>query len=223
MANEVRGSTLGTGDRSAQRLFVALNVELSDDHPCPLCRENASFEDIRHQVDQEKCLIDAQNTGPSGECSNNFSSIEHIETSIRPDCPCPVFVEYGCIPQVAESDESTLTIKTHLSDRELLNELITGLKSAAECVSVWRLKRIAAQDDENREKFVTLDLYELTQKQRQAITTAVAAGYYETPREISLGEIADRLDITKSALSQRLKAAEAKLVTSAFSRASITK
>jgi hypothetical protein len=217
------GSTLATGNRSAQRLFVALNVEMRDDHPCPLSCFDESFEDIRHQVGQELCHIDAQITDSSCECTNNFTSIEHIETRIEPDCACPVFVKYGCIPQVTENDDSTLTIKTYLPDRELLNDLITGLKSVVENVSVWRLKRIDTQDDGNRQKFVTLDLYELTQKQRQAITTAVAAGYYETPREVSLGEIADRLDITKSALSQRLKAAESKLVTSAFSRGSITK
>ena len=100
-------------------------------------------------------------------------------------------------------------------------DLIDDLRSAVENVSVHRLKRVDSHQSGNRQKFVTLDLYELTEKQRQAVTAAVAAGYYEAPREISLGELADRIDISKSALSQRLKAAESKLVTSAFSRASI--
>lgn len=223
MAKEVMGSTLAAGERNPQRLFVALDVEMGEDNPCPISCFDESFEDVRHQVGQEVCHIDAQVTDASRDCANNFTSIEHIETKIQPDCVCPVFVKYGCIPQVSETDGSSVMVKTYLPDRELLNDLITSLKSVVESVSVWRLKRIDNQDGKNKEKFVTLDLYELTQKQRQAITTAVAAGYYETPREVSLGEIADRLDITKSALSQRLKAAESKLVSSAFSRASITK
>ncbi|APE96055.1 helix-turn-helix domain-containing protein [Halodesulfurarchaeum formicicum] len=220
MANDVAGATRAQGDRSTQRLFVELDVELADTHPCPLCRFEESIVDVRHQVGQKRCHLDAKMTDSYCSCPHECTTVEHIETQIQPDCACPVFVKYGCVPQVTESDGSTVLMKTYLTDRERLSDLIGDLRAAVESVSVRRLKRVDTQDERDRQKFVTLDLYELTQKQRQAITAAVAAGYYETPREVSLGELADRLDISKSALSQRLKAAESKLVTGAFSRAS---
>jgi hypothetical protein len=224
MANDVVAMSRQEGKRSTRQLFVELDVEMSADHHCPLCSLDESIVDVRHQLGQEICHLDAQIGDSYCECPHDCTTVEHIETTVEPDCACPVFVKHGCVPQVTESDDSTVIIKTYLSDRERLTDLIGDLKSATEGVSVRRLKRVNTHDGEDsRQKFVTLDLYELTEKQRQAITAAVAAGYYETPREVSLGDLADRIEISKSALSQRLKAAESKLVTSAFSRASISK
>lgn len=221
MANDVVGVAREAGDRQTRRLFVELDVEMAASHSCPLCSLEESIVDVRHQLGEDVCHLDAQLGDSYGGCPHDCTTVEHIETDIDEGCVCPVFVRYGCVPQVTESEDSTVVVKTYLSDRERLTELIGDLRRTVEDVSVRRLKRVDAGSESPRQKFVTLDLYELTQKQRQAVTAAVAAGYYETPREISLGELADRLDISKSALSQRLKAAESKLVTSAFSRASI--
>lgn len=49
-------------------------------------------------------------------------------------------------------------------------------------------------------------------EQRTALRAAVDAGYYRTPREITLDDLADRLDIPRSTLSYRLRQAEARLV-----------
>lgn len=45
----------------------------------------------------------------------------------------------------------------------------------------------------------------LTDPQREALLAALDAGYYEVPREITLRELADRFDISDTALSQRLR------------------
>ncbi len=221
MANEVVGAARAEGDTSTRQLFVELDIEMPDSNPCPLCSLDESIVDVRHQLGQRLCHLDAKMTDSYCECPHECTTIEHVETTVQPDCACPVFVKHGCVPQVTESDDSKVIIKTYLSDRKLLTDLIGDLRAAVDSVTVRRLKRVETQDGSDREKFVTLDLYELTKKQRQAITAAVAAGYYETPREVSLGELADQLQISKSALSQRLKAAESKLVTSAFSRATV--
>ena len=221
MASEVAGVFDVDGDQHTRRLFVELEVELSESHPCPLSSFEESIVDVRHQVGEKLCHLDAKMTDSYCDCPNECTSVQHVETVIQPDCPCPVFVDYGCVPQITGSEGSSMVMKTYLSDRERLTELVTDLRAAVENVSVSRLKRVDTQHSGNRHKFVTLDLYELTEKQRQAVTAAVAAGYYEAPREVSLGELATQLDISKSALSQRLKAAESKLVTTAFSRASV--
>lgn len=53
----------------------------------------------------------------------------------------------------------------------------------------------------------------LTERQWTLIEAAVDAGYYDTPRSVSLTELADRLDIAKSTASETLHRAEAAIVT----------
>ncbi|WP_255190981.1 helix-turn-helix domain-containing protein [Natronobeatus ordinarius] len=53
---------------------------------------------------------------------------------------------------------------------------------------------------------------ELAGPQQQAIVQAAANGYYERPREITLEELADELDVPASTLSYRLRVAESTLV-----------
>jgi len=47
--------------------------------------------------------------------------------------------------------------------------------------------------------------YGLTEKQHEALDTAWELGYFEEPRETTLDEVADELDITRQSLSQRLR------------------
>lgn len=54
----------------------------------------------------------------------------------------------------------------------------------------------------------------LAVEQVEALTAAVQYGYYETPRDIELDELAKILDIPRSTLSYRLRRAEAHLATS---------
>lgn len=68
------------------------------------------------------------------------------------------------------------------------------------------------------ETTVTVDLSVLTDKQREALDLALEMGYYKRPRDATLTELAAKLNITKSAVSQRLRAAELKLVETAIGR-----
>lgn len=54
---------------------------------------------------------------------------------------------------------------------------------------------------------------ELSTEQRQALHAAVDHGYYETPRQITITALAEKLDIPQSTLSYRLQRAEAQLAT----------
>jgi predicted DNA binding protein len=45
----------------------------------------------------------------------------------------------------------------------------------------------------------------LTPEQREALQVALEAGYFDVPRAVTLVELADRLDITDSAASQRIR------------------
>jgi len=52
----------------------------------------------------------------------------------------------------------------------------------------------------------------LTDRQRELIATAIEMGYYDTPREASMTELAEALDIAKSTCSETLHRAEEKII-----------
>ena len=58
----------------------------------------------------------------------------------------------------------------------------------------------------------TLSVDEVTAKQMEAARLAVRKGYYQKPKEADLGDVADELGVSKSAVSQRLRALERKMM-----------
>lgn len=56
--------------------------------------------------------------------------------------------------------------------------------------------------------------YDLTPKQRETLVTALEAGYYNTPQDVTMSEIADEFEITQQGLSKRLHAAHRNLIRS---------
>lgn len=54
--------------------------------------------------------------------------------------------------------------------------------------------------------------YQLTDTQREALVLAYEQGYFNTPREATLEEIADELGITQQALSSRLRRGNRRLI-----------
>lgn len=49
------------------------------------------------------------------------------------------------------------------------------------------------------------DATEVPREQRTALQAAVEHGYYETPRQIELSDLAEKLEIPRSTLSYRLR------------------
>lgn len=52
----------------------------------------------------------------------------------------------------------------------------------------------------------------LTDEQREALVLALRRGYFETPSKVSLDELADELDITRQALSNRIRLGNEKVL-----------
>lgn len=47
--------------------------------------------------------------------------------------------------------------------------------------------------------------FDLTPGQREVLRTALAEGYFEIPREVTMNELADRFDVSSQAVSERLR------------------
>ena len=92
--------------------------------------------------------------------------------------------------------------------RETLRELVAHLREVEASVDVNDITQSNVDGNES----LLMDVTDITDKQREALTVAVEEGYYDTPRNADLEVLANRLDISKSAVSQRLKAIESKLI-----------
>ncbi len=87
-----------------------------------------------------------------------------------------------------------------LSDRGGLRRLISRLERHGYAA---RLVRIAAIKDS----------MSLTHRQREVLSTALDLGYFDYPKRVLLGELANRLGASKSAVSQVLRNAQTRVVT----------
>lgn len=105
-----------------------------------------------------------------------------------------------------------LVVTATMGSRTALRSLIEDLRSTGATVGVESIVPLDATDARDGVDRQLFDVSSVTEKQREAVTIAVEAGYYEQPRRCDLDELADRLGVSRSAASQRLNTAEAKLV-----------
>lgn len=111
-----------------------------------------------------------------------------------------------------EQETGDLTVVLELPDREALLGLLSTIEASDLPVVTQDIRRPRESIGETAE----VDLGVLTDKQRQALELALRNGYYERPRDVDLGTLAEQLDISKSAVSQRLRSAERKLIENAL-------
>jgi predicted DNA binding protein len=110
------------------------------------------------------------------------------------------------------SKSDSIHVRLEVKTAGGLQRLLSMIGNSSIAVHVESVTATALSGDET----VECDLGSLTDKQRQTLELALRSGYYERPREIDLTELAARLDISKSAVSQRLRAAEHKLIKQTF-------
>jgi len=113
---------------------------------------------------------------------------------------------------VDDGDDAQLRVTLSVEGRDAFLELMQRLKESDISVRTEDIIRSTAEDPNT----VAVDMGKLTEKQRRTLEMALDAGYYEEPRRADLGDLADRTGVSKSAISQRLRAAEAKLVKNLF-------
>lgn len=108
----------------------------------------------------------------------------------------------------SRSESSPLYLTIRLSDRDAIRLLATITRNEG-----YDFEIIAIADPRDSETdAVVIDLSSLTEKQREALKIAHDIGHYSGPRGGNLEIIADELNISKSAASQRLRSAEARII-----------
>lgn len=97
------------------------------------------------------------------------------------------------------------SLRVLFPDREALSEANDYLREAGFSLRVGAIYE--AVDDGHVQ-------HGLTETQRETIVAAFEAGYFEVPRETSLSELGEEVDLSHQALSERLRRATSSLVES---------
>lgn len=136
------------------------------------------------------------NDGTGGEAT-------YVATDCDDCCPGAVLAGCECIPRLEEIRDGRLVYAVTIPARATLSRVVERLRDADATVSVTRIRSHSDGD-------TATPL--LTDKQREALETAVEAGYYDRPRGATLEDVADELDITRAAASHRLHSVRRRLI-----------
>lgn len=187
-------------DDGQRKLRAEIGISI-DNHCCPLEKMGESSV-ISHKIMGDRCHIIA-----SGE--RDESCPTQVATQLSSQCLCSAFMSHQCVPILEAAHDDRIVISTYLSDRDVLKEIIGDLREIADDVS---LKRLSTPDDNDTTDLRSVDLSLLTDCEQHTLTVAIESGYYCSPRQTSFDELAAELEVSKSTLSQRLSAAESKLL-----------
>ena len=189
------------GDR---RLRVDLDVDPTGDSGCPIVTEADEAAEVAVHPVGDECVVDV--TTPDGDVRSGTGEVGD-------DCLCHAFSRLGYAPHFRRVEDGTVLVTAYVDDRDAVRRLVEALRGVVDRV---RLVRLAVVEGADATEQVTFDLSALTPKQRRGLELAVVRGYFDDDRDVRLSELADELGISKSALSQRLRTAQAKLVTNVF-------
>jgi len=117
--------------------------------------------------------------------------------------------EYGAVLRRAVATPAETTIVVEVSAQADVRSFADRLRELAPAVELVAKRQHSRQDrtaGELRDRVTE----RLTDRQQEALTTALTAGYFEWPRESDGCAVAERLDITQPTLNKHLRLAERK-------------
>ncbi len=124
-------------------------------------------------------------------------------------CVCELIEATGCPVESVEARDGTLTLTVHARSRERLRRVIAAAREAADRVS---LNYVVTGGETTTADPVVVDRGRLTDRQREVVTTAYEAGYFEHPREANAETVASRLGVSSATFREHLATAQRKLL-----------
>lgn len=199
-----------SSDSSGAYLRARFRIDPHPDAGCQVLAESASRRPVRQQVV-------TRSEDPNTQCRAEITSADggrrFIRSDVTPRCICPIFGSFECLASIDSVESEGFIVSIVVPDRAELEQVVAALRDVGATV---QLLQIGDTRVRSAERIVELPASDVTEKQLEAIRVAVELGYYETPRQASLGELAERLGISRSAVSQRLSAAESTLILELF-------
>jgi hypothetical protein len=116
----------------------------------------------------------------------------------------PLYQQLGASPMAATGSADGWERRVRFPDRDAVVEMRS--RCTDRDVS-FRLRRLYTPGDSALE-----DKFGLSTEQRDALTTAERAGYFDVPRAVPLEELGDKLDISGQSASERIRRGVSTLV-----------
>jgi predicted DNA binding protein len=143
-------------------------------------------------VESVECLSDLD-----GEWLYRMEWISHVQFIVH------ALVEEQATMLDAKSANGRWQLRLLFPDRESLSRVYDFCKNHDISIDI---ETIYAMENERHARFG------LTEEQAEALLAAFEHGYYEVPREFSVADLAEELDISHQALSERFRRAHGNLV-----------
>lgn len=207
--------SVAQGDRESPvqdaALWVELEIDRHGDDDCPISGLANTEAHGQVQLTGTHC----HSTITFGDEGDGEEHVSLYTADVTDGCTCATVCGPGLTPVNLAIEDGSLVVRAYVDSRDRLRRVIDTLRDSED---EWRLRRLTTPDrNTSVEAGLATQLFEdlaITEKQREAIRTAVEMGYYAEPRDATLGDLAARLGVSRSALSQRLTAVESKLVES---------
>ncbi|WP_128223968.1 helix-turn-helix domain-containing protein [Halobacteriaceae archaeon SHR40] len=203
--------------RSTELLRARLAIDVHPDSHFGVVSESGDAEVLNHQLKLDPSAGEPSgNLATDGECHSvlfypETDRQEYVVTRATDHCISTVFATEHCLAEPKSVSDGVVTVRVVAPRKQTFKRVLGLLADCGAEVSVkWLL------NGKQGRLPVKTDVAQITDKQREAIETALEKGYYENPRQASLSDLAEELGVTDSAVSQRLGAAETKLVKSLF-------
>lgn len=193
------------GGPDSPPLRATLEVEPAGQASCPVVSESPNVEAVTQSFAGDDACHSEVTVVDDGNCERSY-----VTAGVTGNCVCGTISDYDCVFDVEGVTGGSLVISIVVENRSLLSRIVSALEDIGATV---RLRRLAHQSTDGTVN-LEIDATDITAKQREAVELAVELGYYDRPRTATLSDLADRLGISESAVSQRLNAVELTLIQS---------
>lgn len=125
-------------------------------------------------------------------------------------CVCETIEAYGCPVRDLTAVDGTIYVTFVATDHGTLQTILEELSSSYDEMELQRALR--SSDSSDSQRLTIVDIGALTERQREVLTTAHEAGYFEHPKESSAADVADQLGIARSTFTEHIAAAQRNLL-----------
>lgn len=185
---------------------------------------------LPREGDAQALLYAARGADPSRVCDLAAESpgVDHrlladepegavFEFEVTGPCPEEDLARLGAIPVAAEREDGTGRVAARIHPPPEPGEVVDRFGAEHPDATLVRKTEAKEPVTGRAEWGVARPVVgRLTDRQREVLSAAYEAGYYERPRETTGAELADRLGISDATLSQHVRAAERRLVGALF-------
>ncbi|WP_281196035.1 helix-turn-helix domain-containing protein [Halorubrum sp. F4] len=133
-----------------------------------------------------------------------------FEVPCADESPFSVLDRHGVPATETVVRDGRLLVTFHAADLPTLRTVLEELQESCADMQVLRLLQSSSTPEES--DLVTFDRSELTERQREVLSAAYDAGYFDHPKGANAGEVAADLGIDRSTFSEHVAAAQRKIL-----------